>query len=87
MSKALRRPRRQTAAHSRNRQKRKYVPPSQLSFARCQLIDSRTWIHCCRISVAEIVSKMNIGQRAVERKLQLIRDKWKGELLNLDREQ
>lgn len=37
--------------------------------------------------VAEIASKMNIGQRAVERKLQLIRDTWKRELLHSDRGQ
>ncbi len=38
-------------------------------------------------SVAEIAQKMNVGQRAVERKLQLIRDKWKRELLESDRRQ
>ena len=38
-------------------------------------------------SVAEIAPKMNIGQRAVERKLQLIRDTWKPELLDPDRGQ
>jgi RNA polymerase sigma factor (sigma-70 family) len=36
-------------------------------------------------AVGEIALKMNIGQRAVERKLRLIRDKWKRELLNPDR--
>jgi RNA polymerase sigma factor (sigma-70 family) len=36
-------------------------------------------------AIAEIGLKMNIGQRAVERKLRLIRDKWKRELLDPDR--
>jgi RNA polymerase sigma factor (sigma-70 family) len=35
-------------------------------------------------AVSEIAQKMNIGERAVERKLQLIRAKWKRELLDLD---
>jgi DNA-directed RNA polymerase specialized sigma24 family protein len=35
-------------------------------------------------TVAEIAQKMNIGLRAVERKLQLIRAKWKRELLEPD---
>ena len=35
-------------------------------------------------TVAEIAQKMSIGQRAVERKLQLIREKWKSELINPD---
>lgn len=36
-------------------------------------------------TVPEISQKSNIGQRAVERKLQLIRAKWKHELLESDR--
>jgi RNA polymerase sigma factor (sigma-70 family) len=35
-------------------------------------------------TVAEIAQKMNISLRAVERKLQLIRTKWKHELLESD---
>ena len=35
-------------------------------------------------TVAEIAQKLNIGMRAVERKLQLIRAKWKRELLQPD---
>jgi DNA-directed RNA polymerase specialized sigma24 family protein len=38
-------------------------------------------------TVAEIAQKVDIGQRAVERKLQLIRDKWRRELLEPDRGQ
>jgi RNA polymerase sigma factor (sigma-70 family) len=38
-------------------------------------------------SVVEIAPKMNIGQRAVERKLQLIREAWKRELLPSDHRQ
>jgi RNA polymerase sigma factor (sigma-70 family) len=37
-------------------------------------------------AVSEIAQKMNIGLRAIERKLQLIRAKWKRELLESDRE-
>ena len=35
-------------------------------------------------NVAEIAQKLAIGMRAVERKLQLIRKKWKRELLDPD---
>jgi RNA polymerase sigma factor (sigma-70 family) len=35
-------------------------------------------------TVAEIAQKINIGVRAIERKLQLIRNKWKRELLEPD---
>jgi DNA-directed RNA polymerase specialized sigma24 family protein len=35
-------------------------------------------------TVAEIAQKLNIGRRAVERKLQLVRAKWKHELLQPD---
>jgi RNA polymerase sigma factor (sigma-70 family) len=38
-------------------------------------------------NVAEIAEKLGIGQRAVERKLQLIRTKWKRELLEPEAEQ
>jgi DNA-directed RNA polymerase specialized sigma24 family protein len=35
-------------------------------------------------TVPEIAQRMSIGQRAVERKLQLIREKWKRELVKVD---
>ncbi len=38
-------------------------------------------------TLAEIAGKRSIGQRAVERKLQLIRAKWKSELIKPDSEQ
>ena len=35
-------------------------------------------------TIAEIAQRMSIGQRAVERKLQLIREKWKRELVRTE---